>query len=211
MAKHGSSWRITRPMQWCVKLHVEQKQFLSSQLPGPGLPKAARELCPAAPANIKPSCPIQASLTRESSFSGLDQGWWREMDVEMGAVLRCCSKTSAVVLVCCDGLCLVHWRASLALHCFHQGMPGSGPGARPAEVVALHMPLCSLTWVASNLAASLSPLSPCSRLTGLACSVLAPWGCQRGCERWLLAWGLGSPKAGQQPWQLSSCNWKTAR
>lgn len=85
---------------------MEQKHFLSGQIPGPGLPKAARELCTASPAKVEPLCPTQASLARGSSFSGLDAGWWKEADVGMGTPLGCRSKTSAVLLASCDGLCL---------------------------------------------------------------------------------------------------------
>lgn len=113
MAKHGSSRRITRPMQWCVKLHVEQKHFPSGQIPGPGLPKAARELCTASPANIKPLCSIQVSWMRGSSLCRLDLAWWREVDVETGVALRYRSETSAVVLVSCSGLCLAHGKPAL--------------------------------------------------------------------------------------------------
>lgn len=92
---------------------MEQKHFPSGQIPGPRLSKAARELCTASPANIKPLCSIQVSLMRGSSLSGLDLAWWREMDAETGVALRCCSETSAVVLVSCGGLCLAHGKPAL--------------------------------------------------------------------------------------------------
>lgn len=80
---------------------------------GLGFLRQHLELCTASPANIKPLCSIQVSLMRGSSLSRLDLAWWREVDVEAGVALRCCSETSAVVLVSCGGLCLAHAKPAL--------------------------------------------------------------------------------------------------
>lgn len=148
---------------------MEQKHFPSGQIPGPGLPKAARELCTALPANIKPLCSIQVSLMRGSSLSRLDLACWREVEVETGVVLRCRSETSAVVLVSRGGLCLAHGKPALCSAIATKGCwaQDSGQGW--------------LKWwlSASNHAVSLPPILLCSLLAEPDQSLLTPRSCPR--------------------------------
>lgn len=107
---HGKAWlEQENHKTYAMMCEIACGAEAFSQQPDPraGLPKAARELCTASPANIKPLCSIQVSWTRGSSLCRLELAWWREVDVETGVALRCLSETPAVVLVSCGGLCLV--------------------------------------------------------------------------------------------------------
>lgn len=107
------------------------------------------------------------------------------MDVEAGAALGWFSKTSAVILVWCDGLRLAYWQASLALHHLHRGLPSLGVRTGP------------LKWQLSTccrqsscvLVSRLAPQPP--RQAGRQCfsTGVLRWGCRRGSGRPLLGCG----------------------